>query len=60
MMNPAVVSIVTILGAGTVYNKETVQQHIGYIQKCISKVAVSMERNRWRENVKGKKDRIWC
>lgn len=25
MMNPAVVSIVTILGEGRVYNKETVQ-----------------------------------
>ena len=58
MMNPAVVPIVKILGAGTVYNKETVQTaQLGYIQKCISKVAVSMERNRWRENVKGKKDR---
>lgn len=45
MMNLAVVSNVIILGARRVYRKETIQTtQLGYIQKYISEVAVSMER----------------
>lgn len=60
MMNLAVVYSGIVLGAGKVYSQETVQAaQLGHIQECLSEVAVRMERNRWRENVKGKNDKIW-